>query len=418
MDRPVHSCPCDDCRAGTGPVADHHRRLNLVLSRLDEQQRRWVAALEAQRLGYGGFHAVAAITGLHPETIRRGRDELAADLRDRPTGRVRRPGGGRPAAPQKDPTLVPDLLAVIEPETAGDPCSGDRWVRTSLRGLSAALDRRACPTTVGRLLRANRIGLRGHRKRLTGPAHADRDAQFRYIHQQRRAFVGAGNPRISIDAKKRELVGDFKNSGRRWCRRPADVNAHDFPDRAECRATPYGVYDPEFNRGHVCVGTSGNTADLAVDAVRDWWRQKGRRLYRDATGLLIEADGGGSNGSKSRVFKHRLQEFADETGLAVTVCHYPPGASKWNPIEHRLFSQITATWSGYVLSTLAVLVGLIRRATTRTGLTVTARVMPGEYPTGRRVSAAEFRAIRMTRHETCPQWNYTIHPRTGEKNTE
>lgn len=291
-------------------------------------------------------------------------------------------------------------------------------MRTSLRGLAAALDRRACPTTIGRLLRANGFGLRGHRKRLARKTHADRDTQFRYIHQQRRAFVGAHNPRISIDAKKRELVGAFKNPGRRWCRQPTDVNAHDFPTDAVAQAVPYGVYDPELNRGHVCVGTSGNTADLAADAVRDWWRQKGRRQYRDATALLIEADGGGSNGSRSRVFKKRLQEFADETGLAVTVCHYPPGASKWNPIEHRLFSQITATWAGTVLATVAILVGLIRRTTTATGLKVTARVMPKAYPTGVKVSAAVFRAIKLTRPNTCPQWNYTIHPRTGAKNTE
>lgn len=307
---------------------------------------------------------------------------------------------------------------MVEPETAGDPITGERWVRTSLRGLSAALNRRACPTTIGRLLRANGYGLRGHRKRLTRKTHADRDQQFRYIAEQRRTFVGAHNPRISIDAKKRELVGNFKNPGRRWCRKSADVNAHDFPDDAVCRATPYGVFDPELNRGHVCVGTSGNTADLAVDAVRDWWRQKGKRMYRDATALLIEADGGGSNGSRSRRFKFRLQEFADETGLAVTVCHYPPGASKWNPIEHRLFSQITATWSGIVLTTLAVLIGLIRRTTTRTGLQVTARQMTKAYPTGLRVSAAAFKAIKLTRPATCPQWNYTIHPRAGSKNTE
>ena len=291
-------------------------------------------------------------------------------------------------------------------------------MRTSLRGLAAALDHRASPTTIGRLLRASGLGLRGHRKRLTRQAHADRDAQFRHIREQRRAFVGAHNPRISIDAKKREPVGAFKNPGRRWCRRPADVNAYDFPTDAVAHAVPYGVYDPELNRGHVCVGTSGNTADLAADAIRDWWRQKGRRLYRDASALLIEADGGGSNGSRSRVFKKRLQEFADETGLAVTVCHYPPGASKWNPIEHRLFSQISATWAGIVLGTVAVLVGLIRRTTTTTGLAVTARVMDKVYPTGRKVSAAEFKAIRLTRPETCPQWNYTIHPRTGGKSTE
>lgn len=307
---------------------------------------------------------------------------------------------------------------MVEPETAGCPVTGERWVRTSLRGLSAALGHRACPTTLGRLLRANGYGLRGHRKRLARKTHADRDTQFRHIARQRQSFVAAGNPRISIDAKKRERVGAFKNPGQRWCRTPTDVNTHDFPTDAVAQAVPYGVYDPELNRGHVCVGTSGNTADLAVDAVRDWWRQKGKRQYRGATALLIEADGGGSNGSSSRRFKFRLQEFADETGLAVTVCHYPPGTSKWNPIEHRLFSQISATWAGIVLSTLAVLIGLIRRTTTTTGLRVTARRMPKAYPTGQKVTAAEFRAIQLTRPETCPQWNYTIHPRTGGKNTE
>jgi len=280
-------------------------------------------------------------------------------------------------------------------------------VRTSLRGLAAASGGRASPTAIGRLLRANGLGRRGHRKRLTRKTHADRDAQFRYIARQRRAFVGDHKPRIGINAKKRERVGNFKNPGRRWCRQATDVSAHDFPTDAVAQTVPCGVYDPELDRGHVCVETPGNTADLAADAVRDWWRQKGERRYRDASAPLIEADGGGSNGSRSRVFKKRLQEFADETGLAVTVCHYPPGASKRNPIEHRLFSQISATRAGIVLSTVAVLVGRIRRTTTTTGLKVTARVMDKVYPTGRKVSVAEFEAIELTRPETCPQGNCT-----------
>lgn len=240
-------------------------------------------------------------------------------------------------------------------------------MRTRLRGRAAALDRRACPTAIGRLPRANGYGLRGHRTRLTGTGHADRDAQFRDIQAQRRAFVGGRNPRIGTGAKKREGVGAFENPGRRWCRTPTAVSAHDVPTDAVARAIPYGGYDPELNRRHVCAGTSGNTADLAVDAVRDWWREKGRRQYPDATARLIEADGGGSNGSRSRRFEVRLQGFGDETGLAVTVCHDPPGASKWNPVEHRLFSQITATWAGVVLATVAVLVGLIRRTTSAAG---------------------------------------------------
>jgi hypothetical protein len=284
--------------------------------------------------------------------------------------------------------------------------------------LAKALDYRACPTTLGRLLRANGYGLRGHRKRLATKTHVDRDTQFRHIAKQRRAFAKSGNPRISIDAKKREKVGSFKNPGRRWGRKPVDVNSHDFPTDAVAQVVPYGVYDPRLNRGHVCVGTSANTADLAADTVVDWWRRHGRRQYPEATALMIEADGGGSNGSRSRVFKARLQAFADETGLAVTVCHYPPGTSKWNPIEHRLFSQITATWSGVVLGTIAILLGLIRQTTTMTGLRVTARVMKRVYRTGVRVSASVYRGLRLVRHQTCPQWNYTIHPRRSGKITE
>lgn len=336
-----------------------------------------------------------------------------------PADRSIAPGGPAGAArPQKDPQLVPDLRKLVEPETAGNPATGDRWVRTRLRGLSAALDPRACPTTIGRLLRANGLGLRGHRERRPGPAHADRAARFRYTHRQRRAFAGACHPRIRIDATTSERVGPFRNPGRAWCRTPTDVSARDVPDNALCRATPYGVYDPELNRGHVCVGTSGNTADLAVGAVRDGWRPHGKRPYPGATGVLIEADGGGGNGSRSRRFEWRLQEFADETGRAVTVCHDPPGASKWNPIEHRLFSQVRATWAGIVRATVAVVVGRIRRTTTATGLKVSARVMPKEYPTGRKVTAQEFRSINLTRSETCPQWNYTIRPRPGAEKTE
>ena len=309
-------------------------------------------------------------------------------------------------------------MTLVEPETAGGPVTGERWVRTRLRGLAKAPDHPACPTTLGRLRRANGLGLRGHRERLSRTSHADRDARFRSTARQRRAFAGAHNPRISIAAKKRGKVGGFESSGRRWCRRPSDVNTHDSPTDAVAQAVPDGVYDPELNRGHVCVGTSGSTPALAADAVRDWWRRKGRRPSRDATALLTEADGGGSNGATSRRFKFRPQQLADETGLAVTVCHSPPGASEWNPIEHRLLSPITATCAGIVLATVALPVGLIRRTTTCTGLTVTAREMPGEYPTGRKVTAAEFQAIRLTRHKTCPQWNYTTHPRTGGKNTE
>jgi hypothetical protein len=314
--------------------------------------------------------------------------------------------------------LPQDLARLVDPETAGNPCCGEKWVRSRLRGLSKELQGRACPTTIGRLLRAQKFGLRSHRKTLhTGRVHLERDRQFRYIAGKREDFRRTGDPRISVDTKKKELIGCFKNPGQSWRQEDESVNAHDFPQDAVCRATPYGIYDPERNEGHVCVATSSDTPDLAVDALADWWRLH-QSDYPGRRRLMIEADGGGSNGSRSRVFKKRLQEFADENRLEITVCHYPPGTSKWNPIEHRLFSQISVTWAGYVLTTLSVLLGFIRRTTTTTGLKVTSTHFEKHYSTGGRVKNTEFKQIALTRHDVCPQWNYTIRPRTSNKNTE
>jgi hypothetical protein len=302
-------------------------------------------------------------------------------------------------------------LRCVDPETAGNPCSEEKWVRSRLRGLSAKLNRRACPTTIGRLLRDQKYGLRSHRKVLhTGKPHAQRDQQFRHITAQREEFRRSGDPRISVDTKKKELVGRFKNAGQTWCETGEEVNDHDFASDAVGRAAPYGVYNPERNEGHVCVTTSSDTADLAVDAVSDWWRLH-QAHYPQAQRLLIEADSGGSNAARSRRYKKRLQDFADQSGLEITVCHYPPGTSKWNPIEHRLFSQIAATWAGHVLSTLLILLGFIRRTTTTTGLKVTASYFQRTYQTGLKVSNAEFKTIQLIRHDVCPQWNYTIRPR-------
>ena len=284
-------------------------------------------------------------------------------------------------------------------------------MRSRLRALSKKLDGRACPTTIGRLLREQKFGLRSHRKVLhTGKTHAERDRQFRHIAEQRREFRCSGDPRISVDTKKKELIGQFKNPGRTWRREAEKVNDHDFPSDAKGRAAPYGIYDPERNEGHVCVTTSSDTADLAVDAIQDWW-SRNRTHYPTAKRLMVEADSGGSNGARSRRYKKRLQEFADESGLEIAVCHYPPGSSKWNPIEHRLFSQISATWTGPVLSTLLILLGFVRRTATATGLKVTATHFDRIYPTGLKVSKAEFQAIQLTRPDICPQWNYAIRPR-------
>ena len=282
--------------------------------------------------------------------------------------------------------------------------------------MSEKLNHRACPTTIGRLLRGQKYGLRSHRKVLhTGKPHAQRDQQFQYIAAQREEFRRGGNPRISVDTKKKELLGQFKNAGQTWCQAGEKVNDHDFPSDAAGRAAPYGVYDPERNEGHVCVTTSSDTADLAVDAISDWWSLN-QPHYPQATRLMIEADSGGSNAARSRRYKKRLQDFADQSGLEIEVYHYPPGTSKWNPIEHRLFSQIAATWRGHVLGTLLILLGFIRRTTTTTGLKVTATHFDRTYQKGLKVTNAEFKAIQLTRHDTCPQWNYTIRPHP--KNTE
>jgi hypothetical protein len=291
-------------------------------------------------------------------------------------------------------------------------------VRSRLRGLSEKFEHRACPTTIGRLLREQKLGLRGHRKeKHTGRQYAERDHQFRYIATQREDFRASGDPRVSVDTKKKELVGNFKNAGQTWCREAPQVNDHDFRSDAEALAVPYGIYDPERNTGHVGVGTSKDVPDFAADVLEDWWDHNGQH-YPNATRLMIEADSGGSNGARSRQYKKRLQGFADRTGLEVTVCHYPPGTSKWNPVEHRLFSQITATWSGFVLSTLAIVLWFIRRTTTRTGLKVTATRIDKTYVTGVKVSRSDFKALALTRHEVCPDLNYTIRPRPQPENTE
>jgi hypothetical protein len=389
--------------------------MNLLLSRLDEQQRRWYAALESQKLGHGGDTLLAQITGLHVDTIRRGREDLAAGLQGCPTDRIRRPGGGRPPVKKKDAELVPTLLALVEDVTGGDPQSSARFVRRSLEALSrelSACGHGACPKTVARLLRDEGFAPRVNYKRFTGPPHPDRDAQFRYLQGQLDRFRDRGWPVISVDAKKAELIGDFKNAGALWCWHPEEVNCHDFRADALGRATPYGVYDVLANRGFVRVGLSANTPAFAVAAVRAWWALSGCKRYRAATRLLILADAGGSNGCRVRLWKAALQEeVADRYGLEVTVCHYPTGASKWNPIEHRLFGPISTNWAGEPLRTVGRLLAFVRGTATKTGLAVTAALDEAAYPKGVRVSTAAMQALEIRHHDTCPLWNYTLSPR-------
>ena len=305
----------------------------------------------------------------------------------------------------------------MAPETAGDPMSEQKWVRSSLRTLSARLreaGHTASPPTVGRLLTALDYALHVNAKKVEARSdHPDRDTQFGYIADQRQAFTDAGLPIVSVDTKKKELIGAFKNTGRAWGKEAEVVNVHDFPSEAQGRAVPYGVYDVTHNRSTVYVGSSGDTAQFAVDALARWWDTTGRATYPTAAHLLILADGGGSNGSRTRLWKRQLQEqLCDDRGLRVTVCHYPPGCSKWNPIEHRVFGPISLNWAGTPLRTWDTLLALIRGTTTATGLDVRAERLERLYPTGLRVSPEEMATLNLTAHDVCPSWNYTIQPRS------
>lgn len=306
------------------------------------------------------------------------------------------------------------MLALLVDETGGDPMKKQKWVRLSLNCLSKLLAEQGHsidPDTVRRLLHKLDYSLKANRKRFTGPPHPDRDRQFRYIVRQKTRFQQAGWPVISVDAKKKELIGNFKNAGRSWCQEAEEVNAYDFLTDAEGRATPYGIYLVHQDRGYVYVGESADTPQFAVDAIASWWKTHGRRRFPDTRQLLILADSGGSNGCRPRLWKQQVQEqLADGFDLEVTVCHYPRGGSKWNPIEHRLFSFISINWAGKPLRTWLILLGYLRDTTTETGLKVKAVLLPGKYQTGLKVSDQEMQKLRLRRHKTCPTWNYTIKP--------
>lgn len=385
---------------------------------LDERRRRLWAAAESLALGRGGVTTVAAATGLQRNTIRAGIRELqvpgppAATLDQR----VRAPGGGRKAVTEHDPTLMRDLEALVEPATRGDPMSPLRWTCKSTRQLATELGRqghRVSHQKVAELLHALHYSLQGTRKTKEGASHPDRDAQFAYINEQARAFQGRGQPVVSVDTKKKELVGEFTNRGREWqpAGQPERVRVHDFVDPDLGKAIPYGVYDVTANRGWVSVGTDHDTPAFAVASVRGWWKQMGHPTYPGATELLINADGGGSNGSRARQWKVELQSLADQTGLRITVCHLPPGTSRWNKIEHRMFCHITQNWHGRPLVSHEVVVQLIGHTTTRNGLSIRAELDTGSYPTGVRVTEAELAAVRLGPAAFHGEWNYSIAPR-------
>ena len=303
------------------------------------------------------------------------------------------------------------MTGLLAEETGGDPEGRRRYVRPSLRTLAAKV-KSVSHTTVRRLLKRLGYSLRANVKRLSGPPHPDRDRQFRYIRRKQREFLKAGQPVISADAKNSELIGSFKNHGSRWCDEADEVNAYDFPSEAECRAIPYGVYDLATHRGHVNVGTSGNPGEFSVRSIRVWWKKESR-WYPNATRLLIKVDGGGSNGGRPRLWKRELQRFADESGLQITVCHYPRGASKWNDVEHRLFGPISINWAGQPLRTLDLMLNAIRGTTNASGLKVTAQLDHRRYATKIKISDREMKALSITQHKTCSNWNYTITPRTN-----
>jgi hypothetical protein len=381
---------------------------------LNEQSRRRFVALEARALGRGGISVMAQISGLSRSTIYHGLSDIQQRISAAP-GQVRTAGGGRKQKTVEDPTLLRDLKSLVEPTTRGDPMQPLLWTTRSLRNLVkelAKMGHRVCPTVVGDLLRGMRYSLQANSKTREGSNHIDRDAQFRCINTQATAFLAAHEPVISVDTKKKELVGTFKNNGREWRRQgtPELVNVHDFIDPKLSRAVPYGVYDIGDNVGWVSVGTDRDTASFAVNAIRRWWQAMGKKRYPKATRLMITADGGGSNGYRVRLWKVELQKLADQLKLPITVCHLPPGTSKWNKIEHRLFSFITINWRAKPLRSYRTIVQLIAGTTTDTGLRVRAELDENKYPKAVKVSDAQLAAVNLSHHSFHGDWNYTIAP--------
>ena len=381
---------------------------------LDERAWRLLLGAEARAIGHGGMKLVAAAAKAKADTVSRGAHELESGVQ--PDGRVRAVGAGRPSAAVADPGLVPSLEGLVAPETRGDPESALRWTTKSTSHLADELTEaghEVSSVTVGRLLKAAGYSLQGNAKTVEGKQHPDRDAQFRYINEQVAAFQASGDPVISVDAKKRELVGNFANKGAEWmpAGTPERVNVHDFADKDLGKATPYGIYDVTANTGWVNVGTDADTGAFAVESIRRWWHTVGRQGYPGATRLLITADSGGSNGSRLRLWKTELAGLAAETGLEITVVHLPPGTSKWNRIEHRLFSHISMNWRGRPLTSHEVIIQTIGAVTTKAGLKVRAALDTDSYPKGIRITDKDMKAFEvkhLQRHQFHGDWNYTI----------
>jgi hypothetical protein len=392
-------------------------KLASVWALLDERTRRLIAANEARGLGRGGISEVSRACGLSRKAIAKGIKEIKAGTAP-PPGRIRQPGAGRRKITEQDPRLAEALERLIDPDTRGDPETPLRWTCRSTRTLAAQLTRQKHPIShmkVAQLLHAQGYSLQGNRKTEEGDDHPDRDAQFRHINRQVKRSLAKGAPVISVDTKKKELVGNYANAGRQWLpgKKPVKVQGHDFPGPDVPRAYPYGVYNLDRNTGFVNVGTDHDTAAFAVASIRGWWRHEGRCRYPAARDVLITADGGGSNGPRLRLWKLELQRLADTTGLSISVCHFPPGTSKWNKIEHRLFSFISSNWRGEPLRDYETIVKLISRTATAKGLKVTCRLDRRKYPTGRKVTDEEMQRINLERHKFHGDWNYIIRPRSS-----
>ena len=396
-------------------------RLSLIKEHLDQRAWRLLLGAEAKVLGRGGITVVSRATGAHPDTVAQGVREL--DYPEPIPGRIRRPGAGRSALAESDPGLVVALDALVDPESRGDPESPLRWTTKSTVNLAAELTGQGhavSTRTVAKLLKELGYSLQGNSKTVEGKQHQDRDAQFRYLNEQATVFQAAGDPVISVDTKKKELVGNYAAAGREYepVKQPRKVDVHDFPDKELGKVAPYGVYDIAANTGWVNVGTDADTGQFAVESIRRWWHTLGATTYPGSTRLLITADAGGSNGARLRLWKTELAKLADETGLDITVIHLPPGTSKWNKIEHRLFSAISRNWRGRPLQSHEVVIETIRAVTTTTGLTVHAELDEGIYPRGIKITDKDMKALETTgilnRHSFHGDWNYTIHPRHAQ----
>ena len=394
------------------------QKLDSVWPLLDERTRRLLAANEAASLGFGGISVVHRACGLSRRSIAQGIREIQDGVAPA-KGNIRRSGGGRKSITVSDPHLLEALEKMIDSQTRGDPQSPLRWICKSTRAIAKQLSKKRHPVShmkVAQLLHDLKFSLQSNRKTEEGSDHPDRDAQFRHINTAVKKSLRQGLPVISVDTKKKELIGNYDNAGQQWlpAKQPINVQGHDFPNPQVPRAYPYGIYDLARNAGFVNVGTDHDTGEFAVASIRGWWRHEGKKIYPGAQKLLITADGGGSNGSRLRLWKLELQKLADETGLSISVCHFPPGTSKWNKVEHRLFSFITSNWRGEPLRDYETIVNLIARTTTVKGLKVTCKLDRRKYPTGRKISDEEMKRVNVERNKFHGEWNYVIKPEPKE----